>query len=66
MMGEGANIQWRRPRRCGTESTCVEVAFDGELVLVRNSQAPDGPTAAFDRQEWAEFVAAVKTDEFNG
>jgi hypothetical protein len=44
----------------------VEIAFVGERVLVRNSQAPDGGTADFSTAEWAAFVAAVKRDEFDG
>jgi hypothetical protein len=64
-MGEESVVRWRRPARCSSESTCVEVAFVGERVLVRNSQLPDGPTATFDRAEWAAFVAAVKDDEFD-
>jgi hypothetical protein len=64
-MGESGEIQWRRPERCSGESTCVEVAFASERVLVRNSEEPDGAVAAFSRAEWAAFVAAVKADEFN-
>jgi hypothetical protein len=44
----------------------VEVAFAGERVLIRNSRDAGGPVVAFDRAEWAAFVAAVKDDEFNG
>ena len=65
-MGEGWGVSWRRSGRCRSESTCVEVAFVGDRVLMRNSQAPDGPTASFSRAEWAAFVAAVKDDEFDG
>jgi len=64
-MGEQSAVRWRRPGRCGAESSCVEVAFVDDQVMVRNSQAPDGPTATFSRAEWATFVAAVKGDEFN-
>jgi hypothetical protein len=64
-MGESADVLWRRPGQCAGESTCVEVKFTGDEVLVRNSQDPDGPVTAFNRAEWADFVAAVKNDEFN-
>jgi hypothetical protein len=64
-MGESADIRWRRPGKCAGESTCVEVAFTGDQVLVRNSEAADGPITAFSRAEWAAFVAAVKNDEFD-
>jgi Domain of unknown function (DUF397) len=65
-MDERADLQWRRPRQCGGEATCVEVAFTGDRVLLRNSHAPDGLVAAFSRAAWADFVAAVKADEFAG
>jgi hypothetical protein len=64
-MGEESAIRWRRSGRCNGESTCVEIAFVEDRVLVRNSQAPDGPTATFSRAEWAVFVAGVKNDEFD-
>lgn len=64
-MGEGAGIQWRHSGRCSAESACVEVAFAGERVLMRNSREPDGPVAAFSRAEWADFLAAVKDDQFS-
>ena len=65
-MGEGTEMGWRRPRAgCGAESSCVEVAFAGDRVLVRNSRDTGGPVVAFDRVEWAAFVAAVKAHEFD-
>ncbi len=64
-MGENSDVLWRRPGRCATESACVEVAFTGDRVLVRNSREPGGPVAPSSRAEWAEFVPAVKDDEFD-
>jgi hypothetical protein len=64
-MGDSASIDWRRPGRCGGEAACVEVAFTADEVLVRNSHAPDGPVTAFSLAEWADFVSAVKNDEFD-
>jgi Domain of unknown function (DUF397) len=61
-MGDG-EVHWRRA--CGTESSCVEVAFIGDEVLVRSSSLLDGPTLSFTRDEWATFVVAVKNDEFS-
>lgn len=63
-MGEEAAIRWRRSGRCNGEAGCVEVAFVDDRVLVRSSQAPDGPTATFSRAEWAVFLAAVKDGAF--
>ena len=66
-MGEGTEMRWRRPRGdCAAESSCVEVAFAGERVLVRNSRDAAGTVVAFDRAEWSAFVAAVKDQQFDG
>jgi hypothetical protein len=64
-MGKESAIRWRRSERCTGEAACVEIAFAGDRVLVRNSQVPDGPTATFSRAEWSDFIAGVKDDEFN-
>jgi hypothetical protein len=46
--------------------TCVEVAsLPGETVSVRNSRDTTGPALSFTRDEWAAFVAGVKTGEFD-
>jgi hypothetical protein len=62
-MGDG-EVRWRRA--CSSESGCVEVAFIGDEVLVRNSSVLDGPILSFTRDEWAKFVVAIKNDEFSG
>lgn len=64
-MTDTGNLHWRRPASCAGESTCVEVAFAGDRVLVRNSQDPTGPAAEFTGAEWVDFVAAVKIGEFD-
>lgn len=55
---------WRRSSACES-SSCVEVAHVGRVVLLRNSQQPDGPVVTFDRGEWAAFVAGVRRGEFD-
>jgi hypothetical protein len=64
-MSEGASLRWQRPGTCSGESACVEVAFAGEEVLVRSSEAPEGPVTRFSRVEWADFLTAVKNNEFD-
>jgi len=46
-----------RPRRGGTESTCVEVAFDGELLLVRKQPGDRTADSGVRPAGVAEFVA---------
>jgi hypothetical protein len=35
------------------------------LVLVRDSKDRSGPVLAFNRQEWAEFLAGVRLGKFD-
>jgi hypothetical protein len=54
---------WRKSSRCGT-STCVEVARDGDRILMRDSKHPEMAPLAFGEAEWAAFVAGVAAGEF--
>jgi hypothetical protein len=45
--------------------SCVEVAFIGDEVAVRDSKDPDGPVLRFTGAEWAAFVAGVKAGWFD-
>lgn len=56
------NIQWQRVK-CES-NTCVEIATDGPTVLLRSSDHRDG-IATMSRDEWHEFVAAIKRREFD-
>jgi hypothetical protein len=57
-------LDWRRSSLCSA-SSCLEVAFRGDDVLVRNSQDPEGLVLRFTREEWVVFVAGVKGGEFD-
>jgi Domain of unknown function (DUF397) len=57
-------LVWRKSRMSGT-SNCVEVAFAGSTVLLRNSRDPAGPTIALSRDEWTAFLAGVRQGEFD-
>ncbi|MEU4158671.1 DUF397 domain-containing protein [Actinoplanes sp. NPDC026670] len=56
--------QWRTSSKC-SNGTCVEVAFVGDTVLVRNSQRPTGPEISYTTQEWEDFLAGAKNGEFD-
>jgi hypothetical protein len=43
-------LNWRNAS--DTANSCVDVALDGDLVRVRDSKDPDGPTLAFTAAEW--------------
>ena len=38
---------------------CVEVAFGGAAVGLRDSKNPDGPKLSIDHSQWLAFTAAV-------
>ncbi|MEV4158977.1 DUF397 domain-containing protein [Nonomuraea dietziae] len=40
---------------------CVMVRRDGENVLVRHSERPDGPIISFTIGEWRRFIEGVRT-----
>jgi hypothetical protein len=57
-------IAWRRSRSCES-GACVEVAFLGESVGVRNSESPGNPMLTCTSRQWEVFVAAVQDGAFN-
>jgi uncharacterized protein DUF397 len=54
---------WRRSTHC-TDSACVEIADDGDLVLMRDSKDTSQPALGFERAAWARFIAELKDGRF--
>jgi hypothetical protein len=46
-------------------SNCVEVANQGDRVLVRDSKATESPILSFTRTEWDSFREAIKAGDFD-
>jgi hypothetical protein len=44
---------------------CVEMADDGDAVLVRDSKDPSGPVLRFTRTEVAAWLAGARAGEFD-
>ena len=49
---------WRKSSRSG-ENGCVEVAFVGDQVAVRDSKQKRGPVLVFTPTEWKAFIGGV-------
>jgi len=58
------HLQWHRSSRCGT-NTCVEVAKDGDRVLVRDSKRPEVAPIEFSMAEWVAFISGARDGEFD-
>jgi hypothetical protein len=60
------HAQWMKSTRSGPDSdNCVEVAFVGEVIAVRDSKHPTGPALIFTAAEWDAFVGGAKDGEFD-
>lgn len=57
-------MKWVRASKC-SDASCVEVAFVGGGVAVRDSKNEDGPVLLFTQQEWDAFVTGAKDGEFS-
>jgi uncharacterized protein DUF397 len=60
----GSSLVWRRSTFC-SNSGCVEVAFSGSTVLVRDSESPDGPVLEYSTSVWHAFLQAAVAGKYN-
>lgn len=58
-------VWFKSSRSGGNGGDCVEVANLDPVVAVRDSKQPDGGMLVFDRFEWASFIDATKSGEFD-
>ena len=64
-MEDQARVEWRKSS-LSTTNGCVEVAFVGDRVAVRDSkQQGGGPVLEFTAAEWAAFLGGVRDGEFD-
>jgi hypothetical protein len=55
---------WRKSTSSGTNG-CVEVAFVGDQVAIRDSKDRSGPVLQFTYREWEAFLAGARHGEFD-
>jgi hypothetical protein len=49
----------------GDEGTCVEMRRQGDVIEVRDSKHPDGPSLGYTRDEFAAWLDGAKEGEFD-
>ncbi|MFC9752779.1 DUF397 domain-containing protein [Streptomyces sp. NPDC056921] len=59
-----ADIEWQKSSFSGGGEQCVEVAWQGEEILVRESDDPHTVTRT-SRAKFAAFIQGVKAGEFD-
>jgi Domain of unknown function (DUF397) len=55
-----SRAKWHKSRRSSATGQCVEVAYVGQAVAVRDSKNPGGPKLIFTRHDWAIFISGLK------
>jgi hypothetical protein len=56
-------IAWRKSSFCAN-TACVEIAFSGREVLMRDSKDACGAVLRFSTDEWTEFTDGIAAGEF--
>ena len=54
---------WRKST-ASAESNCVEVAANGDSIMVRSTRNRQGATLTFTTDEWKAFLVGARAGEF--
>lgn len=65
MNTENRKRRGQKARLSISNSACVEVAAEGNEILVWDSKDPDIQALQFTQEEWAAFLHGVKKGEFD-
>ncbi|ATL71949.1 DUF397 domain-containing protein [Nocardia terpenica] len=57
--------RWFKSTYSKDSTHCVEIAFVGGSIALRNSNHPDEGALVFTAPEWDAFIAGAKDGEFN-
>ncbi|MFI6453892.1 DUF397 domain-containing protein [Streptosporangium amethystogenes] len=58
-----SHAEWRTSSLSGSSGQCVQVAFLGKDVAVRDSKNIHGPVLMFEGAAFAAFLGAIKTGQ---
>ncbi len=63
----GETHAWQKSTHSGGNGACVEVASPAtEIIAVRDSKDPSGPSLAFSPESWNSFIGGVNGGAFKG
>ncbi|MEV0751685.1 DUF397 domain-containing protein [Streptosporangium sp. NPDC050280] len=60
MQPDLSGARWRKSSLSADGPSCVEMAFVGNDVAVRDTKDRDGGTLIFSRTEWNTFIGGIK------
>jgi Domain of unknown function (DUF397) len=58
-------LDWRKAKRSMNNGNCTEVAAAARVVIVRDSQDPDGPVLRYTDTSWRSFLSATRQGSFD-
>ena len=64
MIKSTRELRWQTAKGC-SGANCVEVANDGDRILLRDSKNPQIAPMVFTRDEWAVFTEGVRVGDFD-
>ncbi|MGH3923195.1 MAG: DUF397 domain-containing protein [Pseudonocardiaceae bacterium] len=59
-----SGARWHKSSRSTDNANCVEVAFAGPVVALRDSKNPAGSVLAVPPPAWTAFTTALRQHEF--
>lgn len=55
-----SRAQWKKSSYSGNSGNCVEVAYLGQAVAIRDSKEPSGPVLMVSRDAWRRLLLNLK------
>ena len=57
------DLKWRKSSHSEEPNNdCVEICFDGEAVLIRDSKDPTGPVLRVSAAAWSALIETIRCD----